>query len=95
VLWQPHIRPEQIDAFCERLRLFRIGYSWGGPVSLCMPYDMPALRSRAWPQVAAQAPQVPQVPQVQYGPRLVRLALGLEALPDLQADLAQALAALD
>ncbi|MDO8275049.1 MAG: PLP-dependent transferase, partial [Serpentinimonas sp.] len=81
LLWQPHIRPEQIDAFCERLRLFRIGYSWGGPISLCMPYDMPALRSRPWPQ----AP---------YGPRLVRLAVGLEAQPDLQADLAQALAAL-
>ncbi len=85
VLWQPHIRPEQIDAFCERLRLFKIGYSWGGPISLCMPYDMPTLRSRPWPQA----------PQAAYGPRLVRLAVGLEAQPDLQADLAQALAALD
>ena len=91
LLWQPHIRPEQIDAFCDRLRLFRIGYSWGGPVSLCVPYDLPAMRSRTWPP--RPSPAGPQPPA--HGPRLVRLAIGLEDVADLQADLAQALAALD
>lgn len=91
LLWQPHIRPEQIDAFCDRLRLFRIGYSWGGPVSLCVPYDLPAMRSRTWPP--QPSPAGPQPPA--HGPRLVRLAIGLENVADLQADLAQALAALD
>jgi cystathionine beta-lyase len=91
LLWQPHIRPEQIDAFCDRLRLFRIGYSWGGPVSLCVPYDLPALRSR--PSPLRPSPAQPQPPA--HGPRLVRLAIGLEGVVDLQADLAQALEALD
>jgi len=91
LLWQPHIRPEQIDAFCDRLRLFRIGYSWGGPVSLCVPYDLPAMRSRTWPP--RPSPAGPQPPA--HGPRLVRLAIGLEDVADLQADLAQALATLD
>jgi cystathionine beta-lyase len=31
------------------LRLFRIGYSWAGPVSLVVPYDLAAIRTRpAW-----------------------------------------------
>ena len=31
--------PAQVDAFVDALRLFRIGWSWGGPVSLAVPYD--------------------------------------------------------
>jgi len=38
----------RVDAFCDRLRLFRLGYSWGGPVSLVVPYDVPSMRP-AWP----------------------------------------------
>lgn len=34
----------QIDAFVDALRLFRIGYSWAGPVSLVVPYDVRAMR---------------------------------------------------
>ncbi len=30
----------QVDAFCDALQLFKIGYSWGGPMSLVMPYHM-------------------------------------------------------
>jgi hypothetical protein len=26
--------------FVDALRLFKIGYSWGGPVSLAVPYDL-------------------------------------------------------
>jgi cystathionine beta-lyase len=72
----------QVDAFCDRLRLFRLGYSWGGPISLVVPYDIPSMRSAAlggWQDKGI----------------LVRLAVGLEAAQDLQADLAQALAGMD
>lgn len=68
----------QVDRFCDSLRLFKIGYSWGGPISLVMPYELRAMRSRAQPQL-------------QPG-HLVRLAIGLEAQEDLRADLQQALA---
>jgi len=73
------ITPAQIDRFCDSLRLFKIGYSWAGPLSLCVPYDMPSLRvARPWPHAGG----------------LVRFSVGLEAVADLQADLAQALAGL-
>ncbi|WP_424859048.1 MULTISPECIES: PLP-dependent transferase [unclassified Tepidimonas] len=75
VVFDAAVSPPQVDAFCDALRLFRLGYSWAGPVSLCVPYDVPTLRQRPWP----------------YGPRLVRLAVGLEDVDDLRADLAQAL----
>ena len=69
----------QVEAFCDRLSLFGLGYSWAGPMSLVVPYDMPSMRSHAWPHAGV----------------LVRFAIGLEAAEDLQADLAQALAGMD
>jgi len=33
-----------VDRFVDALRLFRIGYSWGGPVSLAVPYDVSTMR---------------------------------------------------
>ncbi len=76
-VFQPEFTQARIDLFCDSLQLFKIGYSWAGPLSLCVPYDMPALRSVArWPHAGG----------------LVRFSVGLEALADLQADLAQALA---
>jgi cystathionine beta-lyase len=69
----------QIDAFVDALRLFRIGYSWAGPMSLAVPYDLQLVRGTDRP------------PHLQG--HLVRLSMGLEAVGDLQADLAQALAA--
>jgi cystathionine beta-lyase len=77
-VFQPHISADRVDAFCDALRLFRLGYSWAGPISLCVPYDIPSMRHCAWP----------------HSPRLVRFAVGLEAAQDLQADLQQALLAL-
>ena len=68
---------EQIDAFCDALRLFRIGYSWGGPCSLAMPYQLQTMR-RDWPA------------HLKHG-TLVHLAIGLEDAQDLQADLQQAM----
>jgi cystathionine beta-lyase len=35
---------EQVDAFVDALRVFRIGFSWAGPVSLAVPYDLAAVR---------------------------------------------------
>jgi cysteine-S-conjugate beta-lyase len=65
----------QVDAFVDALKLFKIGFSWAGPVSLVVPYDLKAMRARpAWPGT------------------LVRFSLGLEAVDDLIADCAQALA---
>lgn len=70
-----------VDAFCEALQYFKIGYSWGGPVSLVMAYDLRGDR-----QLASSLAAGP-------GTRLIRLCIGLEDANDLQADLAQALAA--
>ncbi len=67
----------QVDAFCDALKLFKLGYSWGGPMSLVVPYDLASMRS-GWPE------------HLKAG-TLVRLSVGLEAVADLQADLAQAL----
>ncbi|WP_295854880.1 PLP-dependent transferase [uncultured Xylophilus sp.] len=72
----------QVHAFCDALERFRIGYSWGGPVSLVVPYDIAGMRDPAvapWP----------------YAGTLVRLCIGLEDVEDLRVDLAQALATLD
>lgn len=69
-----------VDAFCNALTLFKIGYSWGGPMSLVVPYGLRTLRALAQPHLASG--------------RLVRLCIGLEETADLQQDLARALAAL-
>ena len=74
-VFKPELSQTQIDHFCDSLKLFRLGYSWAGPMSLCVPYDVPAIRTTSWP----------------YQGGLVRFSVGLEAVPDLQADLAQAL----
>ena len=78
VVFEPGVSPAQIDAFCDHLQLFKLGYSWAGPVSLCVPYDMAQMRGDQWPHAGG----------------LVRFSVGLEATSDLQADLAQALARL-
>ena len=79
VFSEQHVTQPQIDAFVDALRLFRIGYSWAGPMSLAVPYDLGAMRGA---QRAAHLRR-----------QMVRFSMGLEAVADLQADLAQALAA--
>jgi cysteine-S-conjugate beta-lyase len=74
-VFEPEFTQERVDRFCDSLRLFKLGYSWAGPMSLCAPYDIPALRTTPWP----------------YKGGLVRFSVGLEAVADLQADIAQAL----
>ncbi len=68
----------QVDAFCDALALFRIGYSWGGPVSLVVPYDLASMRSRERPHLEAG--------------HLLRFSMGLESADALKLDLGQALA---
>lgn len=67
----------QTDAFCDALQLFKLGYSWGGPISLVMPYELASMRT-AWPAHLMRG-------------ALVRFAIGLEHVQDLQDDIAQAL----
>jgi cystathionine beta-lyase len=49
VVFHERHAPQRVDAFVDALRIFRIGYSWAGPVSLVVPYDLAAMRARpAW-----------------------------------------------
>jgi cysteine-S-conjugate beta-lyase len=79
VLLHPRYSQQQVDQFVEGLQLFGIGYSWAGPMSLAVPYDLKLIRGANAPQQHLQG-------------HLVRLCIGLEAVNDLQADLAQSLA---
>ena len=77
VLFRADFSQARVDSFCDSLKLFRLGYSWGGPISLVMPYELATMR-KVWPT------------HLQKG-TLVRFSIGLEAGGDLQADLEQAL----
>jgi len=73
--FDPAYAAERVEAFVDDLRLFGIGWSWGGPMSLAVPYRPEALRG----------------PGTAYRGTLVRLCIGLEAVDDLVADLERAL----
>ena len=47
VVFDTRFSAAQVDAFVDALKLFRIGYSWAGPVSLVVPYDLGAMRQPA------------------------------------------------
>lgn len=76
VLFDPRYQTSQVHAFVDALRLFKIGYSWAGPVSLAVPYELSAMRDAGNSLTG----------------HLVRFSMGLEAAADLRADLEQALA---
>jgi cystathionine beta-lyase len=78
VVFEAAIPQSRIDAFLDRLQRFKLGWSWAGPVSLCAPYHVSAMRTQPWTHAGG----------------LVRFAIGLEAVADLQADLQQAWPAL-
>jgi len=44
VLFDARYSEEQTDRFVDSLQLFKIGYSWGGANSLCVPYRIQAMR---------------------------------------------------
>ncbi|MFC3903453.1 cystathionine beta-lyase [Acinetobacter marinus] len=77
VIFRAEYQVEQIQQFCNTLRLFHLGFSWGGPTSLVMYYDLKAIR------------KLP-TPHLQDG-WLVRFCIGLEHADDLIKDIAQAL----
>ncbi|MCE4553521.1 PLP-dependent transferase [Roseateles cellulosilyticus] len=79
VAFKPEQGPREVDAFVDALQLFGIGYSWAGPMSLAVPYDMGRSRN---------------LPLPFEGRTLVRFAIGLEDGDDLRADIEQALSAL-
>jgi len=78
VLIDPKLPAERVDAFVDALQLFKLGFSWGGPVSLVVPYDLKAMRGDA----------------ARLSGHLVRFSIGLEAADDLIVDLEQAMSAL-
>jgi cystathionine beta-lyase len=69
-----------VNAFLDALKLFGLGFSWGGFESLAISCD---------PQLAARRFKR------DYGGPLIRLHVGLEEPADLIADLAQALQVYD
>lgn len=75
VLFKPQFTSEQIDTFCESLKFFGLGYSWAGPQSLALPYNVHRLRDLGWPHPGTY----------------VRFAIGLEHVEDLKSDLKQGL----
>jgi cystathionine beta-lyase len=76
VMLDPSLTQTQVDSFCDSLSLFKLGYSWGGPISLVVPYNISSMRSQ-WPS------------QLQKG-HLVRFSTGFEDPQDLIHDLARA-----
>ena len=78
VVIDPRYSQAQVDDFCDSLQLFKIGYSWGGPMSLVVPYDVGSMRGCATPHLREGT--------------VVRFSIGLEQVDDLRRDLEQALA---
>ncbi|MCA0176584.1 MAG: PLP-dependent transferase [Proteobacteria bacterium] len=81
---------DQVDAFVDALTRFRIGWSWGGAVSMVTVYQAARPRSTVLKSETADLRSLP----TPYAGVLVRLCIGLEGTPDLIADLAQAWAQL-
>lgn len=70
----------QASAFLDGLRLFGLGYSWGGFESLAIPVKLAGIRSAGTPLPGGES---------------IRLNIGLEDPEDLIADLARGFAAMD
>ena len=67
----------QVDAFCDALRIFKIGYSWGGPMSLVVPYQKNNIRTLPAPHLRPGT--------------VIRFCIGFEDVVDLIADIEQAI----
>lgn len=66
-----------IRRFCDALNLFKLGFSWGGSVSLAMLYDLKTMRNMPHPHLKDGF--------------LVRFCIGLEDPDDLIQDIQNAL----
>ena len=71
VLFDPRFTTQQVHAFVDALEIFKIGFSWGGPMSLAVPYDLDAMRTGA----------------ARPAGHLVRFSIGLESIEALQQDI--------
>lgn len=72
-----HLSDSELAMFFDSLQLFKMGYSWGGYESLILYYEPQKIRTATTWEAEGS---------------LVRVSVGLEAIDDLIADLAQALA---
>ena len=77
VIFKPEFNLQDIRHFCDALSLFKLGFSWGGPVSLVMLYDLKDMR-------------LLEHTHLQQG-LLVRFCIGLEHPNDLIQDIENAL----
>ena len=70
-----------ICRFCDALRIFKLGFSWGSATSLVMLYDLSKMRT---------------LPQAHLcGRYVVRFCIGLESPKDLIDDIKTALGSLN
>ena len=81
VIFKPEFDITAIRKFCDSLNLFKLGFSWGGPVSLVMLYDLEQMRTL-------------ENTHLQQG-LLVRFCIGLEHPQDLIQDIQNALKQLE
>lgn len=77
VIFKPEYTLQDIRHFCDALSLFKLGFSWGGPVSLVMLYNLKDMRAL-------------EHTHLQQG-LLVRFCIGLEHPQDLIQDIENAL----
>ena len=77
VIFDPQFNLQAVRHFCDHLSLFKLGFSWGGPVSLVMLYDLKDMRAL-------------EHTHLQQG-LLVRFCIGLEHPTDLIQDIENAL----
>ena len=77
VIFDPAYDLQDIRNFCDALELFKLGFSWGGPISLVMLYNLKEMR-------------VLEHQHLKEG-LLVRFCIGLEHPEDLIQDITHAL----
>ena len=81
VIFKPEYDLAAIRKFCDSLTLFKLGFSWGGPIGLVMLYDLKQMREL-------------KNTHLQQG-LLVRFCIGLEHSEDLIQDIQNALKQLE
>ena len=77
VIFKPEYDLAAVRQFCDVLSLFKLGFSWGGPVSLVMLYDLKSMRTLPHSHLAEGL--------------LVRFCIGLEHPGDLIQDIQNSL----
>lgn len=77
MIFKPEFSMQDVRHFCDALKLFKLGFSWGGPISLVMLYNLNEMR-------------VLQTTHLKQG-LLVRFCIGLEHPQDLIQDIQHAL----